>query len=43
MAVNTVLFPACCYFMRWNTLKGEKKTMDKKGNAKEDGEEEVKG
>ncbi|RAL61182.1 hypothetical protein DID88_010261 [Monilinia fructigena] len=43
VAVNTVLFPACCYFMRWNTLKAEDKKMDKKGNAKEDGEEEMKG
>ncbi|ESZ92725.1 hypothetical protein SBOR_6890 [Sclerotinia borealis F-4128] len=36
VAINTALFPVCCYFMRWNTLKGEEKTMDKRGNAKED-------
>ncbi|KAF7866702.1 hypothetical protein EAF04_005544 [Stromatinia cepivora] len=38
VAINSVLFPFCCYFMRWNTLKGQQKTMDKRGNAKEDSE-----
>ncbi|TGO33347.1 hypothetical protein BHYA_0251g00140 [Botrytis hyacinthi] len=38
VAINTLLFPFCCYFMRWQTLKGEEKTMDKRGNAKEDSE-----
>ncbi|KAK6600557.1 MNNG and nitrosoguanidine resistance protein [Botrytis cinerea] len=38
VAINTLFFPFCCYFMRWQTLRSQEKTMDKRGNAKEDSE-----
>ncbi|KAB8297628.1 hypothetical protein EYC80_001436 [Monilinia laxa] len=39
VAINTLLFPVCCYFMRWNSLKEEDKKIDEKGNANENGED----
>lgn len=29
-AVNTVLFPVCCYFMRWKTMKAKNKEAESK-------------
>ena len=31
VCINTTLFPACCYFMRWKTQKEKQKEAQKKG------------
>ncbi|KAK1450643.1 MNNG and nitrosoguanidine resistance protein [Colletotrichum cuscutae] len=44
-AVNTVLFPFCCYFMRWKTEHDKRKAEKEKGRyvvETEDGEKEYK-
>ena len=46
VAVNSVLFPFCCYFMRWKTLKGKKKEAEQKekeGKKKEAEQKEKEG
>ncbi|KAG7109396.1 putative endoplasmic reticulum membrane protein like [Verticillium longisporum] len=40
-AVNTALFPCCCYFMRWSTERAKRKAeMEKDRYVVHDGEEE---